>query len=312
MNTRVSVVIPTHNRLSTLSALLRSLAAQSGNEEMTTQADVIIVDDGSHRAVSDKVRSLVHGHPLRRIRLHRLESNRGPSAARNTGLALATGDIIAFLDDDCIVREDFLRETRRIHDENPGVLVLNGMSVTSRTDPIASLWAHYYDAVFTRAGETPYRVCGLSSGNFSIKRSLLALIYPLFDESLPSREDFDLYLRLKEKGIDVYKSDDIVVQHDPRSSILSLVRQRIWYTKGEYLLRKKYGEAKVVAEERAQWGKVRWRCWYLSVILGLCWRAGMRFWRLRETVGRARHRCAAIFAGRNPADSRQGGGSRVE
>jgi len=309
MSIRVSVVIPTYNRPSKLSALLQSLAAQSGHEWTEGEAEVIVVDDGSRRGVSDKVRSLVQGHPLGQIRLHRLARNRGPSAARNTGLALAAGDIIVFLDDDFVPREDFLRQTRRIHEENPGILVLNGKSVTSRTDPIASLWAHHYGAVFTREGETFYRVPGLSSGNVSIKRALLALVHPLFDEALPSREDFDLYLRLKEKGIDVYKSDDVVGRHDPRSSILSLVRQRIWYTKGEYLLRRKYGEAKVVAEEGAQRGRVQWRCWYLSVLLGLCWRVGMRFWRLRETVGRAWHRCAVAFTGQRLTDTRQRGGS---
>ena len=167
MKIKVSVVIPTRNRFRKLSALLDSLAAQSGNNGMDGGVEIIVVDDGSHRTVSKKIQNYIENQSLQHIRFHRMKNSQGPSTARNLGLALASGDIIVFLDDDCVPRKDFLRETCRVHKENPEVLVLNGKLVTYHSNTLASFWAYHYAAVFTRKGKTFYRVPGLSSGNFS-------------------------------------------------------------------------------------------------------------------------------------------------
>ena len=51
----------------------------------------------------------------------------------------------------------------------------------------------------------------LASGHFALKREVLdRLGEPLFDAALQRREDFDLYLRLRARGVEVYKCDRIV------------------------------------------------------------------------------------------------------
>jgi glycosyltransferase involved in cell wall biosynthesis len=87
MAARVSVVIPAFNCAEWIERALRSLHCQ------TQPADeIIVVDDAS----TDDLRELVPA-PVRYVRL---ESNRGISAARNTGARMATGDYLAFLDAD--------------------------------------------------------------------------------------------------------------------------------------------------------------------------------------------------------------------
>lgn len=81
----VSVVIPTFGRSSFLNEALASVAAQS-----LPPHEVIVVDDCSPEPVR------AHGD----LKVVRHARNMGPGAARNTGIAHATGDLVLFLDDD--------------------------------------------------------------------------------------------------------------------------------------------------------------------------------------------------------------------
>jgi len=87
----VSVVIPTRNRWSLLQAALASALAQ---EDVSIEA--IVVDDGS----SDETRERFSAIRDERVRVLRHERRQGHGQARNTGIAAARGEWIAFLDDD--------------------------------------------------------------------------------------------------------------------------------------------------------------------------------------------------------------------
>ena len=89
MSARTSVIIPCHNHRAYLDEAIESLVGQT-----RPVREVIVVDDGSTTPVqpSPSWRQL----PVRIIRIE----NRGASAARNCGVALASGDFIAFLDAD--------------------------------------------------------------------------------------------------------------------------------------------------------------------------------------------------------------------
>ena len=91
MTPAVSVIIPAYNRAGTLARALDSVAAQT-----FTDYEVIVVDDGSTDGTADCCAA--RGDP--RLRLLRHGTNRGAAAARNTGVAAATGTWCAFLDSD--------------------------------------------------------------------------------------------------------------------------------------------------------------------------------------------------------------------
>src|SRR4029453_1391166 len=98
---KVSVVIPTHNRADLLDRAVRSALAQ-------THADleVLIADDAS----SDGTGEVVARIGAARGKYFRHDGNRGVAAARNTAITNATGEFIAFLDDD----DEWLPEKLRI------------------------------------------------------------------------------------------------------------------------------------------------------------------------------------------------------
>ena len=89
----VSVIIPTHNRADLLVKSVESVLRQTFRD-----FECIIVDDASCDATQEEAKKLLRKD--KRIVYHRHEINKHAAGARNTGIGLAAGDFIAFLDDD--------------------------------------------------------------------------------------------------------------------------------------------------------------------------------------------------------------------
>ncbi len=87
----VSVIIPTHNRQPLLMRAIRSVLEQTYKD-----LECIVVDDASTDATPQAIQSIAD----ERLVYLRHERNRGASGARNTGIRVARGSLIAFLDDD--------------------------------------------------------------------------------------------------------------------------------------------------------------------------------------------------------------------
>src|SRR5271155_161031 len=88
-----SVIIPVYNRAELIRSALDSVLAQEFSDY-----ELIVVDDGSTDQTAQVIEQYAAEHSQRIISLR--QSNSGPGAARNTGIARATGRYIAFLDSD--------------------------------------------------------------------------------------------------------------------------------------------------------------------------------------------------------------------
>ncbi|HEX9030717.1 MAG TPA: bifunctional glycosyltransferase family 2 protein/CDP-glycerol:glycerophosphate glycerophosphotransferase [Streptosporangiaceae bacterium] len=95
---RISVVVPFHNNVDLLGECLASIAAQTHGD-----LEVIMVDDGSTDDAPRIARAQAQADP--RFRLITI-ANSGPGAARNAGIAAATGDYLAFVDSDDVLPPD--------------------------------------------------------------------------------------------------------------------------------------------------------------------------------------------------------------
>lgn len=96
----VSIIIPTYNRQSRLKCCIDSLI----NQKYDT-FEIIVVDDAS---TDDTKKFLTHLYGTK-VRIIGLASNSGAGAARNAGISVASMPLIAFIDDDCEAKEDWLR-----------------------------------------------------------------------------------------------------------------------------------------------------------------------------------------------------------
>jgi GT2 family glycosyltransferase len=99
---RFSIIIPTYNRPLDLA---RSLSALACLDYPAGEFEVIVVDDGGGANLEPLLRQ---HRPLLRLTLLR-QPNSGPAAARNNGAAHASGQFLAFFDDDCVPLEGWLR-----------------------------------------------------------------------------------------------------------------------------------------------------------------------------------------------------------
>jgi glycosyltransferase involved in cell wall biosynthesis len=183
MTTEVSVIIPTYNRCAMLLEAIDSVFAQ------TTEAfELIVVDDGSTDGTAEHLTSVG-----RTIRIERIE-HRGPAAARNRGVALASAPLIAFLDSDDLWTPRKLERQLAFMHANPGCAI-------SQTDEI---WIRNGRRVNPglrhrkRAGDIfidSLRTC-LISMSATIMRADLFRSLRGFDEIMMAAEDYDLWLRI--------------------------------------------------------------------------------------------------------------------
>ncbi len=111
----ISVVVITRNRAEWLKDALDSLARQSRRPD-----EVVVVDNASEDHTGDIVRTFGDKLNVKYV----YEAVRGIPRARNAGVRNATGDIIAFMDDDCVADQDWLKyiEVPFVKDPNVGVV----------------------------------------------------------------------------------------------------------------------------------------------------------------------------------------------
>lgn len=111
---KISIIICTYNRCESLKDTLDSLIAQDDN---TLDYEVIVVDNNSKDATNTLVKSYIpkFNGCLRYI----FEPKQGLSYARNRGIYVAKGEIVAFTDDDCIVGKEWLWRISTKFKENP-------------------------------------------------------------------------------------------------------------------------------------------------------------------------------------------------
>ena len=121
----VSVIVATHDRPERLGLLLESLRAQTSDPE---DFEVIVVDDGSGPATVDVLDEQRARGGLRLTTL-RQSPARGPASARNLGLSYATGQLVAYTDDDCTASPGWIQALREAAAADPGAFV------QGRTDP---------------------------------------------------------------------------------------------------------------------------------------------------------------------------------
>jgi glycosyltransferase involved in cell wall biosynthesis len=196
---KISVVTPTRDKVVLLERTLRSLARQDLDHG---SYEVVVVDDGSR----DDTPGFLAGHEAPfRLRTVRMETNRGRAAARNRGLAEATGDLVVFLDDDMECVPGFLRAHREFHEGRPregGIgNVVNHPEITAA--PVDRYMSSRGAQKVRGHGPLPWKY--FSTNNSSVRKEDLDAVGG-FDEGFIHYgfEDLELGWRLvKERGLEL-------------------------------------------------------------------------------------------------------------
>jgi glycosyltransferase involved in cell wall biosynthesis len=226
----VSIIIPAYNAERTLGDLLLALKSQSG---VRGPFEIIVVDNGS----SDRTAEIARAHDA--IVLH--QSIRGPSAARNMGLANARAEIIVCTDADTIPTRRWLASLLSVFDD-PQVLQATGPIHGWQPSTGAERFAcqrEVYDCEKTAShSEHPFAI-GM---NHAVRRAA-ALAIGGWDENMTSGEDTDFGIRMKAQfASPICFVPQAILFHRHRSSDEALWKQARWHGAGYAMLRQKHRE----------------------------------------------------------------------
>lgn len=198
---KVSIIIPTYNRAKLLADAVKSLQQQTYEN-----IEIIIVDDCSTDNTAETVERMDDG----RILYVKHDVNRGGSEARNTGLMHATGSYIGFLDSDDQWQPDKLERQLAVFREEPEIgVVYTGMKVYQGSYLVKEVIPKYRGDLLAKLVESN---CIYTTSSILVKREVMEKVGG-FDSSLPSCQDWDLYLRLAQVSRFGFVEDSLVLYH---------------------------------------------------------------------------------------------------
>lgn len=174
----VSVIIPTHHR----PALLKEAVA-SVLEQTWSDFEVIIVDE----ATTDETAQVIRAFSDPRIRSVRNEISLGAAGARNSGAALATGEIISFLDDDDCYLPDKLAKTVASFQRSDKIGVVVSGFLIDDFPVIPAFEGNVFDKLSKRFYTLPTSI-------LAVRRSVFEALGG-FDKTMAPSEDVEFCLR---------------------------------------------------------------------------------------------------------------------
>ncbi|MBI5356109.1 glycosyltransferase [Candidatus Collierbacteria bacterium] len=226
----ISVLITTRNRAEILKRCLKSLERQS-----TRPNEVIVVDNDS----SDNTKTVINSFRSLRIR-YLFEKKIGIAFGRNRGLAEAKGNILAFIDDDCIASRNWIKEIEKSFKKNVDIVGIVGRSKNMFTqNPYACAEQCWFLYWYLKHISISNKEEILNDGelinfkNMALRKSFIR--QTRFNTKLTtgkfSEEDTEIRkrlfkkLRLKEK---ITYQPKVIVYHKNRSSFLQLLLRRFY------------------------------------------------------------------------------------
>ncbi len=206
----VSIIIPTYNREHLLGRAIQSVLDQTYQN-----FELIIVDDGS----TDDTEKLVKSFNSEKIRYIRHGENKGPSAARNTGIQSAKGDYIAFQDsDDEWMPRKLEKQIRAFETASPAVgIVYTGRYriINDKKDYAPpTKWTPKDGDIFSSL----LKVCFVCTPVVLVKRDCFERA-GMFDERFPPFEDWELFLRMSRYYQFKYINEPLVIKYRQPDSI---------------------------------------------------------------------------------------------
>jgi GT2 family glycosyltransferase len=258
---RISVVVCTYNGSATLRECLEGALTLHYPDY-----EVIVVSDGS----TDDSPAIAREYEGVRV----IETlNRGLSSARNTGLESATGEIVAYLDDDAIPDPDWLRHLAATFASGPFAAVGGPNILPPGSGAVAQCVAN------APGGPTHVLVSDREAEhvpgcNMAIRRDALLEIGGFDPRFRAAGDDVDVCWRLLDSGQRISFSPGAVVLHHRRRTVRAYLRQQRGYGRAEALLERKHPD-KYSAAGHVDWagrlygngaaqhrGGWRWRVYY--------------------------------------------------
>ena len=223
-----TIVIPTRHRPRLLAECLRTIAQLDYPRD---RFEVIVVDDGGGIAPAPEE------FPVSVVRCTGI----GPAGARNEGAGHATGELLAFTDDDCRVDPGWLRALVAAIESHPR-RASGGYTVNALPD---NRWStasqRIVDIVYAYYNSNPSRAAFLATNNMAVPAEAFHDVGG-FDSSFRTAEDRDFCRRWLARGLELTYAPGALVSHAHSLRWQAFVRQHFEYGRGAFRFHKRAGE----------------------------------------------------------------------
>jgi glycosyltransferase involved in cell wall biosynthesis len=223
---KISVIVPTYNRRNLLEQTLNSLFRQDYSEY-----EIIVVSDGSTDGTNEYLQQLANEGKIRYF----YHENCGLAATRKAGLTYASGEVIAFTDDDCVVPNHWLTSIAQ-HFNEEGVAGVGGSTRTGNPDNIfavaTDVMQNYFKEVINIDGvAVPF----FTGNNVAYKRTVLDTVGGPDPRFRMGAEDRDLTFRVAQTGEKLLYDPHLVVEHYNDSTFWKFLKHQYDFGRGSYL-----------------------------------------------------------------------------
>jgi len=215
---KVSVIIPVYNRKKEIVPCLESVFRQNYENY-----EVIVVDGNSKDGTLEILQKMGGGHKNLYVLV---ENERGIGAARNTGERAAKGDIIMMTDSDCIVPADWIG--KMVREILKGECAIQGFQYSLNKNTWSRISQRFINYLYTVIWMGSEYIDFVDTKNFAIKKCVLAET-GFSGRKIVIGNDFELMIRLKQRGCKVKFSKDIRVGHIHADSLIKVFRKEFGY-----------------------------------------------------------------------------------
>jgi glycosyltransferase involved in cell wall biosynthesis len=201
----VTIIVPTFNRLQWLSVCLDSIKAQT-----YPNLETLVIDDGSTDGTVEWLKSQPD---YQHVQVHVQPKNGGASIARNDGIRLARGELIAFIDSDDALLPHHIETAVSVFEKYPntGLFCCDSTLIDSNGNVLfeGSTWHQIQSQIKNHPVQTGFRslknIFEFSHifPGFTLPKAVFEKIGD-FDQSIFPMDDYDLSLRVAGAGFQVY------------------------------------------------------------------------------------------------------------
>jgi GT2 family glycosyltransferase len=223
----VSVIVPVRDGESTIADCLDAILA---TDYPPDRREILVVDNGS----SDGTAGLIRSRPVSYLREHK----RGVSNARNRGIAESSGEILAFIDADCLAEPQWLTEIVRAFDDPEVGAVAGDLQhappTTAAERQAARLLGNWQRFAFTSNPSYPI------TANAAYRSDVIERIGG-FDPHMIRAQDVELGLRFHQHSyLHLAYAEHATVRHRNRSTQRGFFRQQLGWAYGAGLVGAKF------------------------------------------------------------------------
>ncbi|MFN6571201.1 glycosyltransferase [Dendronalium sp. ChiSLP03b] len=221
----VSVIIPVFNDAERLKTCLLALERQTYPKNLY---EVIVVDNASNESIEDVVSEFAQVKPT-------YEACPGSYAARNKGISLAKGEILAFTDSDCIPASDWIENGVKSLLNIPNCGLIAGKIDFFFKNPEKLTPVELYENIEMRFNQE----LNVQETHFGVTANLFTFKHVIdnvgiFDEKLKSGGDREWGERVFKAGYQQIYADDTCVKHPARNSFSQLYKRTARFEGGKY------------------------------------------------------------------------------